>query len=1488
MAKRRLTQLAYDALTLEGGLFNAEWLAKVAHLDAPQQKPDDYGIQEGLNLRDEIARAWRIAQAQWIKFQPSRSAPSGAIASTEKFVVAMLGAFGFAGLAKQATPRIVSDRSFPISHTLHHIPVLVAARTEGLDEGQVRFGEAGRRRSPFGLLQEYLNASDDSLWGLVCNGLRLRLLRDNASLTRPAWLEADLERIFVEERFADFSALWLTIHVSRYGRAESTPSECALEAWREAGHQAGTRAREELRKGVERALLELGQGFLSESANTGLRAALIEGRLAPRDYFQQLLRLVYRLIFLLTVEERGLLHPLGSDLKAEALYERAYGLRRLRERSVRHSAHDTHRDLYASLKITFLGLSTGEQRLGLPALGGLFTVDQTPDLDAVELQNRHLLAALWGLAWIARDGATERVNWRDMGPEELGSVYESLLELVPLIAESAQSFQFAGGAETKGNARKLSGSYYTPDSLVQALLDSALEPVIAQKKAERPDDEAGAILSINVIDPAVGSGHFLLAAARRLAAHVARARVEGQPGAAEHRHALRDVVSHCLFGVDRNPMALELAKIALWLEAMTPDAPLSFLDTHLLLGDALLGVFNPAGLAKGIPDDAYKPLTGDDPDVCARLRKRNRDARKTLEKLSGKGGQQILGFATQSMAAELAALDALPDETLAQIAAKRAAYGALRKQQNQAGLAEDLLLAAYLLLKQPATEVQVPTSEHLLCALTGQPLDAVVVETARGAALEHHVFHWRDAFAHVFLRGGFDCILGNPPWERIKLQEQEFFATREPEIATAPNAAARGRLIDKLRLASRGTPERAHYEEFQLAKRTSEASSAFCRVSGEDGGRFPFTGHGDVNTYALFAELFACLASKNGRAGVIVPTGIATDSTTAPFFASLLDDRRLIGLHDFQTGMGFFDRIGHARFKFCMLTIGCPGAGPLKPAFSFFSRTIQDFQDHRRHFVLSRDDIAKINPNTVTAPTFRSLADAELTARIYARVPVFVDVSKGKDGNPWGVSFMAIFHMSNDSGLFRTGAQLAEDGFIRDGCNWLAPGGIEPSEAAVISGTSERDSARYVPLYEAKMIHHFDHRWATYDQGAAGDDDARDLSLAEKSSPQFEVSPRYWASEKDVAKRVAASGWNRRWLMGWRDITNATNERTVIAAVFPCVAAGNNLPVMLFSSEIEAGKLAALLGCLSSLTCDYFARHKVGGTHLNYFIYQQLPVLPPHCFDSVALAFIVPRVLELTYTTHLMAPFARELGFDDCPFPWNDERRATLRAELDAWYARAYGLSRDDLRYVLDPTDVMGPGYPSETFRILKEKENRQFGEYRTRRLILEAWDALAASHPMIMHAPAPRRRAKPQPPYLPTSVPCCDAEAWLAGLVCDVIAYAGPMPEPALRLVLSRRANGQGKRAAVLDHWTSKERLDRLPQVLRWLRQLIGIPPNRDLSISAATDLKDVPGDERTEQLARNLVDAYRAQQAQFDNHRSVEAAASAASAPGSRDKRA
>jgi hypothetical protein len=1306
---RKSVSALFDAITLEGGLISPAMLTRISARNAGGQSEADYGVPKGLTLRDEIARYFRIGQAQFKELfaspTPSRNATIGFVDSLLRDV------FGFSDVRHVGT-RNLDEHDFVVTLEGHggRVPIVVVPPSDDLDRASVHLPSEGRRRSAASSVQDWLNANPDALWGFCCNGERIRLVRDNASLTRPAYVEANLRQLFEGEDFADFAALWLLIHTTRFGVQGSIVSDCALEHWHDAGGKEGLVARDRLRDGVEAALLALANGFLSHPGNGVLRDRLAKGELPLPEFFGQLLRLVYRLIFLLAAEDRGLLHPPGISIAVRKLYADGYSLGNLRDRAVRRVAWDRHHDRWEGLLITFMALANGEPRLGLPALGGLFAPDVISHLEPLRLSNRALMEAIYRLAWLKDDSILTPVNWRDMETEELGSVYESLLELTPRLLDHGRGFAFAEGAETKGNERKTSGSYYTPDSLVQTLLDSALDPVLNRIEAEA-NDPAEALLGVTIIDPACGSGHFLLAAARRIATRVARARTGGVAAASDYRHALRDVVRSCIHGVDRNSMAVELTKVALWIETVEPGKPLGFLDANIRCGDSLLGVFDLEVLRKGIPDAAYKPLSGDDKLTARDFSKRNKAERE------GQGALRLLGGSGQlpsapPLAGAARSLRALPEDDSAQIERKRKIFAESQVDPDRWKwqVAADSYVAAFLISKTTDSSptdkaAKIPTTEDVWHVLQGGQLYGPLFGRVEAMAMEARVFHWPLEFADVMGAGGFDVVLGNPPWDRIKLQEQEFFAARDPEIAQAPNAAARGRMIARLKAAESGTRDRALYEEFETAKRVTEAASIFAREEG----RFPLTGCGDVNTYALFAELFASLASLRGRAGIIVPTGIATDATTAPFFNAMMSERRLFSLHDFQTGLGFFDRIGHARFKFCLLTIGRPGNGPAAVEFSFFSRTISEFADSRRHFTLSPVEISRINPNTETAPIFRSQADADLTARIYARVPVLLDESKGVAGNPWGASFLRMFDMSTDSSIFATAKQLRDNGFVQEGSDWVARD---------LNGDSTSESVRQVPLYEAKMIHQFDHRWATY-VGI----ETRDLNQDETANSNFEPTPRYWVPKQEVANRLSAKGWTRGWLMGWRDICRSSDERTLISGIIPAVGCGDKFLLLFVDSTPRLA--AALYGSLNSLACDYITRQKIGGTSLKYFTFKQLAVLPPTAYSDSDLAFIIPRVLELTYTSNSMAQFALDLGYSGPPFTWNDDSRAKLRAELDAWYARAYGLTRDELRYILDPADVNGEIFPSETFRGLKHNEMKRFGEYRTGRLVLEAWDRI-------------------------------------------------------------------------------------------------------------------------------------------------------------------
>ena len=1300
MAPRRSrpgeTRIAFDALSIEGSLLGAEWLGKVAQLDATAQKPADYRIPEGLHIRDEIARSWRIGQACFRKMEAGRASGGDARALSERFVQAFLrDALGFTSLA-HAEPTTIDERVYPVRFFAlgNRVPIVAAPAGAGLDTPLPALGDDRRRRSAFGLLQETLNASGAALWGLATDGLSLRIARDNASLTRPAWIGADLGRIFTEDLYPDFAALWLLAHESRFGRVDDLPESCPLEVWREVGRQEGTRARDKLSAGFRQALEILGQGFLSHAANRKLRSALHAGDLTREHYFGQLLRLVYRLVFLLTVEERELLHPRDASDSARRLYAEGYGLRRLRDRAVRASAHDAQGDLWEAVRIVFRSLGDGEPRLGLPALAGLFARGECPDLDAARLDNRALLGALFHLAWLRERSGLVRVNWRDMGPDELGYVYEGLLELVPQITGDGRSFSFAGADESQGHERKTTGSYYTPDELVQVLLASALDPVVERTVGAHPEDAVDALLELVIVDPACGSGHFLLAAARRLADRIARIRAGGTPTPDDYQHALRDVVRRCIYGVDMNPLAVEICKVGLWMESIDPGLPLTFLESHIRCGNSLIGTSR-ALMGDEVPDAAWAVLEGDDRKITRALKRLNKEELR---------GQQRLEFEprneTGTLRDAMRDVERTPDMDADALAEKHRRWQALlaSKAYEHETLVADAWCAAFLWPKGGPDSIAeaAPTTAAWL-ALRDQdvPPFSVLVDTTRRIAKDYGLFHWELAFPHVFARGGFDVVLGNPPWERVKLQEQEFFAKREPSIAKARNAAERKKLIAALPAANP-----ALWNEWTSAARIAQGRSHFMRQSG----RYPLCGKGDVNTYAVFAEHNLQMVSPRGRAGFIVPSGIATDDTTKAYFQSIVRTRALQSMWEFENE-GFFTAGKGHMLRFALTTLSGRNDPSLAADFLFQGQAISDVDDPERHFSLSAADIDAINPNTGTCPIFRTKRDAAIALAIYRRAGVLWREGD-PDGNPWGLRFLSMFHMTNDSGLFRTRADLASAGWRLNFDRF------------------EKDGRAMSPLYEAKMTYQFNHRHGTFEGALAGRRPHRLPSPSDEqlADPKYVALPFYWVAEQEMDARLDGV-WDRGWLLGWRDVTDSrASVRTVVASIIPRAAVGNSFSLMVLSPDPQL--VADLYANLSSIPFDYCARQKGGGLHLNFFTMRQLPALHPAAYaKSVPWApsvqirdWLLPRVLELTYTTWDLKAFAEDCGDDGPPFIWDPVRRFQLRCEIDAAFFHLYGIARDDAAYILD------------TFPVLKRSEEREHGEYRTKRIVLETYDTLAAA----------------------------------------------------------------------------------------------------------------------------------------------------------------
>lgn len=583
----------------------------------------------------------------------------------------------------------------------------------------------------------------------------------------------------------------------------------------------------------------------------------------------------------------------------------------------------------------------------------------------------------------------------------------------------------------------------------------------------------------------------------------------------------------------------------------------------------------------------------------------------------------------------------------------------------------------------------------MLATTPHPPVSGGPQRSGEGGSSPLRPFHWELEFPDVFFDtqgvrrpdAGFDAVVGNPPWERIKLQENEFFAGRSPAIAHAPKASDRKKLI-----AALPQSDPALWEAYEAARDRAEQTQAFVHRSGF----FPLMGRGDTNLYAVFAEKALQLVSPTGRVGLLVPSGIATDDTTKAYFQELVEHKRLAELLDFENRRKVFEDVD-SRFKFSVILVTGRAAPQERVKCGFFLHGLDDMQDAQRVFTLAPQDFQLFNPNTLTCPIFRRRRDAELTRKIYENVPILVRETPTGDVNPWGIQFLRMFDMATNSGLFETGTALEKDGY------WLGAGNVYT-----------KGKARYLPLYEGKMVQMYDHRAGNVVVNAnnlfrAAQQEA--TTLAEHQDPDFSPRSQFWVDENHVT--AALKPFPRGgYLLGFRDVTAPTNVRTLIASLLPIRGTGHKLPLVFVSAENRA-LLPCLLANFNSFALDYVARQKIGGQNMTYFYLRQFPVLPPERYQGdwhgVKLAdFITARVLELCYTAHDLHGFAADLGHTGPPFPWDEERRLHLRCQLDALFFHLYGLTGAEAGEILD------------TFPIVKRQEEARYGgRFRTRDLIL-------------------------------------------------------------------------------------------------------------------------------------------------------------------------
>jgi hypothetical protein len=1193
-------------------------------------------------------------------------------------------------------------------------------------------------KSPHDTLQEFLNASDEHDWAVVTNGLTLRVLRDFYHTYTRGYVEFDLENMFTSRKYGDFRALYRLCHATRFiepvvADEEEDDIEAPLEQLYQVALSTGVKVGQDLQSNVVSAIETLGTGLLNQEIREFLEKG---GEEEAKEYYQEVLLLVYRLLFLMYAEQRGMM------ASRDSLYTDEYSITNLREKAeTRRSGSDRNTDLWHGLQSTFRLVEKGDEELGVPCYNGmLFDSERLDWVSESECSNDDLLDAIEDLTLIEHEGTRQRISYADLGVEEIGSVYESLLEFTPRLATEVIELEdrtVSRGEfylDDRGTERKETGSYYTDPGLVQELVQSALKPVVEDRleNATTTAEKEDALLSVSVCDPASGSGAFLIAANNFLAQRLARIRSESDyPPEDQVREARRDVLQHCIYAVDLNPMAVELAKVSLWINSAVEDKPLNFLDHHIKCGNSLIGT-NSELLEGEFPADAYETSSGRDWHVGNEIRKRVRNENKERSKGSSESSLQQWGAGKEEYVDIAEQLDAIEEKDTEDIERKKQLYDELRQSEGfqQEKLAYDIWTAAfYWPMDGSVQEYPSPSTIEKIRRNPNPDDEALrdLINRATKIANQQRFFHWELEFPEIFggSSAGFDCILGNPPWERVKFQEKEFFATRNKEIADASTKSKRQNLIQQLEDED---PEL--YQEYQEAVKASQNTSNFLRESR----KYELTAKGDINYYPLFTGLGRDLINPRGRAGMVVPSGIATDYYTQDFFSDLVENKQLVSLYDFENSKGIFQEV-HRSYKFSLITLTGRDLPSQEADFAFYLTEVQQLQDDDRHFSLTKEDLRQINPNTGSCPIFRSQSDAEVARRLYEGAPVLIN--ENEDRNPWGVDISRLIDLNGDSELLAT----EED--------------LEEKNAELSANLNYIDGEdRWLRVYEGKMINLYNHRFAsTYTvEGSQRSGRSTETEVSQLLDPEYLVNTRFWVEEGDVDDKN--SNWNRDWYFSYMDVCAATNRRTMIAGIIPESAPSFSLRVLTDSSA-DAPYICCLLANYNSFSYDFAARQSVGGVHLSDHVVKQLPVIPPERYSDDILQFVVPRVLELSYTAWDLAPFADDVWseandglrkaiseqwnsnsdlrdgnelrepewvnhsdstdnhFPHTPFIWDTERRDRIRAQLDALFARLYGLDEDDLAYLLD------------TFPVVKKEDKKEFGEYRTKKLVLENFHQL-------------------------------------------------------------------------------------------------------------------------------------------------------------------
>lgn len=1146
-------------------------------------------------------------------------------------------------------------------------------------------------KSPQDCLQQFLNTSHHQ-WAILINGKKVRLLRDFYHSITKGFLEFDLESIFETASSEQFRVLYRILHRSRIENQyqgkqeieydeEGNPIEvednCLLEGFHKKSRETGVKVGNKLRDQVIEAIEKLGNGF-AESLDPD---EFQNGKV--KNFYAQILNIIYRFLFLMFAEQKGWL-PVRN-----IIYARTYSLNALREMAERGNySHDEEHDLWEGLKITFKLVADGYQFKNgdkINAFGGqLFSDKKIGIIKDLPLKNKYLLDAIYRLSYFKLDNLSNRINYANLAIDELGSVYESLLDYEPKLANSPLNLnkrEIKRGEfylDDRGTDRKTTGSYYTDSRLVAQLIESALVPVItnALKGKNTIQEKEKALLALKVADIACGSGAFICAALEKMGEQLAMIRMgdEERPTEDQLREAKRDVLLHCIYGVDLNPMAIELAKFSLWITASLPDMPLSFLDHKLKCGNSLIGA-TPDLIKKGIPEDAFKAVGNDNPDICTKLKQKVRRELESLNRVNEPTAQYGFQFKrneTDELLRIREVLNNRKQEQVSDVDMAEEEYLELEKMERKFKdwLMADVWTAAFFIGKKDINLDLYPTNVTLENLRENQPVNEVLIERILKIADQYNFFHFHLEFPEVFEKakteqgrsGGFDCLLGNPPWEKINLEDKEFFAIRMPSISEIKNASKRTKAILALKVT-----ELDLFTEYTTAVDFTNKQISFFKESQA----YKYGNAGLLNTYPLFTEKVGEILNSTGACGYIIPSGFFMDDTTSPLFRHYFETNRLKSIYDFENKHRIFHHV-HGQYRFSAVTLQKGIEKKHKAKFMFYLLDVEEIISNPNAIFLNFDELKQFNPNNQLMPAFKNQYEVDISKKLYR-----FGVLKNDSDSQNMVHIHRMINMTADAHLLHE--EVGDD---------------------------------LLPVYESKLIHQYDHRYATFANIGRNEKlkgNARILSASEKSNFNTTIEPRYFAPASTVKEKNDKWKWNHEWYFAYRVISSSTNERCSISAIIPKSIVSYSA-YLIFINKLD--DLALHLGNMNTFCFDFTVRAKVT---LNFppVILEQCPCIKSNHVSEIVLTEVKSRVLNLTYNAHDLDDFGKEFGLNE-PYIWNNNERFHLQCELDAIYAHLYGLEKHEMDYIL------------ETFPIVKRKDIARYGSYRTKETILQLYDEFA------------------------------------------------------------------------------------------------------------------------------------------------------------------